>query len=40
MIPMNRMVDINGTLLDINVVSVEWNVYIDDSEFEPPVKLK
>ena len=40
MIPMNRMIDINGTLLDVSVVSVEWDVYVDDSEFEPPVKLK
>ena len=40
MIPMNRMIDMNNTLLDISVLSVEWDVYIDDSEFEPPVKLK
>lgn len=40
MIPMNRTVDMNGTLLAITVLSVEWDTYIDDSEFEPPVKLK
>lgn len=40
LIPMHRTVDINGTLLDITVLSVKWNTYVDDSEFEPPVKLK
>jgi outer membrane lipoprotein-sorting protein len=40
MIPMNRVVDMNNSLLNIAVLSVEWNTYIDDSEFEPPVKLK
>ena len=39
-IPMSRVVDINGNLLDISVLSVIWNCYVDDSEFEPPVKLK
>ncbi len=39
-IPMSRVIDMNGTLLDLTVISVEWDVYIDDSEFEPPVKLK
>jgi hypothetical protein len=40
MIPMNRTVDMNGTLLAVTVLSVEWDAYIGDSEFEPPVKLK
>ncbi len=39
-IPINRTIDMNGNLLDVTVLSVEWNAYVDDSEFEPPVKLK
>lgn len=36
MIPMTRVLLFNNTLIDITVLSVEWNEYIDDSDFSPP----
>jgi outer membrane lipoprotein-sorting protein len=36
MVAMSRIFDIDNKLIDVTVQSVEWNEYIDDSDFAPP----
>jgi Outer membrane lipoprotein-sorting protein len=36
MIPMTRVFEFDSKLIDVTVQSIEWNEYIDDSDFTPP----